>query len=245
MWQGEVAPGPHTLLALFVFRREGAADDDPDRAGPGRTPADLPGAPRPPAGAAVTLRDRTAVSSTVTVVSLRSTVIFFTAGAKPGLRNVSDWVEPTRAVRSTGVTPSGPRGPDTSAPAGRLSRVMVTSCPRRRRPARATSLLQPVLVGQRWPGRPRGRCPGLARLSRPCVLSSALHRFGPGLAVLDHRGDAVDPLLHQVAGLRLQLPLLLLGQEAIGDHRPGGHQQQQHDRRAQQPAARRRRHACR
>ena len=28
MWQGEVAPGPHTLLALFVFRREGAADDD-------------------------------------------------------------------------------------------------------------------------------------------------------------------------------------------------------------------------
>jgi hypothetical protein len=29
MWQGEVAPGPHTLLALFVFRREGAAEDDP------------------------------------------------------------------------------------------------------------------------------------------------------------------------------------------------------------------------
>jgi hypothetical protein len=28
-WQGEVAPGPHTLLALFEFRREGAAADDP------------------------------------------------------------------------------------------------------------------------------------------------------------------------------------------------------------------------
>ena len=29
IWQGEVTPGPHTLLALFEFRREGAADDDP------------------------------------------------------------------------------------------------------------------------------------------------------------------------------------------------------------------------
>jgi hypothetical protein len=28
-WQGDVVPGPHTLLALFEFRREGSADDDP------------------------------------------------------------------------------------------------------------------------------------------------------------------------------------------------------------------------
>jgi hypothetical protein len=28
-WQGEVTPGAHTLLALFEFRREGAANDDP------------------------------------------------------------------------------------------------------------------------------------------------------------------------------------------------------------------------
>ena len=29
VWEGEVTPGAHTLLALFVFRREGAAEDDP------------------------------------------------------------------------------------------------------------------------------------------------------------------------------------------------------------------------
>jgi hypothetical protein len=28
LWQGELTPGAHTLLALFTYRREGASDDD-------------------------------------------------------------------------------------------------------------------------------------------------------------------------------------------------------------------------